>query len=98
MKTEMEKLIEMLEKAHIPHEVSKYFGTLQICYPSRKKCICDAFCHFLSDGHEQGLLEIMGLVDEEEFENKVEGWLTANEVFERISKHYAGIEENGQGE
>jgi len=38
--------------------------------------------------NEQGLLEIMGLVDEEELGDTVEGYLTAVEVFQRIFRHY----------
>ena len=43
----------------------------------------------------QGLLEIMGLVDEEEVGDSVEGWLTAEQVFERWQKHWL---ENHSGE
>ena len=48
-------------------------------------CCWDAICHHGSYGAEEGLLEIMGdIVDEEAVGDRVEGWLTAAEVIERI--------------
>lgn len=45
----------------------------------------DAICHRGSYGAENGLLEIMGdIVDENAVGDRVEGWLTAAEVIERI--------------
>ena len=45
----------------------------------------DAICHRGSYGVNEGLLEIMGdIVDEEAVGDRVEGWLTAEEVIERI--------------
>lgn len=87
---EMQKLITMLTDANIPFEVRDCWSTPQVCYPTSADRICDAVCHFFSYGHESGLLEIMGLVDVEEVGDEVEGWLTAEEVFSRILKHYKG--------
>lgn len=42
----------------------------------------DAICHWGSYGYEQGLLEIMG--DISKTKDKVEGWLTADEVIRRM--------------
>ena len=45
----------------------------------------DAICHYGSYGYEEGLLEIMGrLVDPEKDGDTVAGWLTADDVIERI--------------
>lgn len=45
----------------------------------------DAICHGGSYGADEGLLEIMGdIVDEEAVGDRVEGWLTAEDVIERI--------------
>lgn len=45
----------------------------------------DAICRRGSFGAEKGLLEIMGdIVNEEAVGDRVEGWLTAEEVIERI--------------
>ena len=86
--TEMEKLALLLTKSNIPFQVTSCWESPQICYPSKANCICDAVCHSFSYGHEEGLLEIMGLVDEEEVGDTVEGWLTAEEVFNKILNHF----------
>jgi len=46
----------------------------------------DAICQYGSYGYEEGLLEIMGvIVDEEKAGDSVEGYLTADEVIERVN-------------
>ena len=87
-RNEIVKLSKMLDKEGIPHEDMQLFDGIQVNYPNKENCICDAICHSFSYGHEQGLLEIMGLVDEEKVGDSVEGYLTAKEVFKRIRKHY----------
>ena len=82
---EMDKLILMLCKADIPFDLAIHMGRPQIIYPSLENHVCDVVLHWGSYGREQGLLEIMGLCD---VEDEVEGWLTAKEVFKRISAHY----------
>ena len=85
---EMIKLITLLEGAHVPYETREHWrGTIQVAYPSFENTICDVVCFPGSYGYEQGLLEIMGLVDEEEVGDTVEGYLTATEVFQRIYKN-----------
>lgn len=91
---ELLKLVKLLAKADIPFEIypftiEKFTATYQVCYPNKQDCVCDAICHKYSYGHEQGLLEIMGL--SEAPEDDVEGWLTAEQVFERIRNHYAAV-------
>jgi len=87
--TEMAKLATMLTNAGVPFEVCDHWcGTKQICYPNCDNKICDAVCFPGSYGYEKGLLEIMGLVDEEEVGDDVEGYLTAVAVFQRIYDHY----------
>lgn len=83
-RNEIVKLSKMLDKEGIPHEDMQIFDGLQVNYPNKENCICDAICHSFSCGHEQGLLEIMGLTEDDD----VEGYLTAKEVFKRIKKHY----------
>ena len=82
------RLGSMLQAANIPFELRDCWEGYQICYPSIANCISDAVCHGFSYGHEKGLLEIMGLVNEEEVGDSVEGWLTAEQVFERWQKHW----------
>ena len=87
MKTEMTKLIEILKKSNIPFEVTSCRGAPQLWYPNRKPVACDAVCHKSSFGGKDGLLEVMGLVDEEGVGDDVEGYLTAEEVADRIFEH-----------
>jgi hypothetical protein len=82
------RLASMLMAANIPHEVRVCWDGLQVCYPSRANSVSDAICHSGSYGHESGLLEIMGLVNEAEVGDSVEGWLTAEKVFERWHDHW----------
>lgn len=84
--TEMYKLINLLINAKIPFEVVELYDTPQVCYPSNSSRICDAVCHSGSYGHEQGLLEIMGLSTDPD--DDIEGYLTAEEVYKRISQDY----------
>ena len=57
----------------------------RIVVHSRDDYLWDAICHKGSYGAEKGLLEIMGdIVDEEAVGDRVEGWLTAADVIERI--------------
>jgi hypothetical protein len=86
--TEMEKLINKLAKADIPYELTVLYDTIQVWYPSVKNNVADVVCHEWSMGNKDGLLEIMGLVDETKTGDVVEGYLTADEIFERIAKHY----------
>lgn len=88
--TEIEKLAEMLKKAEIPFlfRQVKIFNGYQICYPARTNTVCSVILHEGSYGHKQGLLEIKGLVDTKKINDEVEGYLTADEVFIRIQKHW----------
>lgn len=57
----------------------------------------DAICHYGSYGADKGLLEIMGnIVNEKEVGDSVEGWLTAEDVVNRIEEMVMGDNnENG---
>lgn len=86
-------LDKMLATARIPHNLHRLWDGYQICYPDVEdsaEAICDVVCHSGSYGHENGLLEIMGLVDTDEVGDDVEGFLTAQEVFSRIFLHFSG--------
>lgn len=89
--TEMQKLINLLAKADIPYEltVQPFTNTIQVWYPTQANPVTDVICHEYSYGGKEGLLEIMGLVNEKNTGgDSVEGHLTADEVFGRIAKHY----------
>lgn len=93
----------MLEKANIPFVFTDetcdfgndlHFEKYHIEYPCSYKKNCDRVCSVIQGygtyGAENDLLEIMGLLtDEEEKDDSVAGYLTAKDVFVRINKHYA---------
>lgn len=92
MMTEMSKLILTLWNLDIPVDIiTDALGSHHIRYPEATNCICDVISNRYSYGGSEGLLEIMGLVDEEATGDEVEGWLTANEVASRIASHYFGM-------
>jgi hypothetical protein len=89
MFTEILKLAFTLTACGIPYEISELFGGFHIQYPSAENCICSVICHNGSYGHEEGLLEIMGLLTLDELEqDNVAGWLTADDVAPRILDDY----------
>lgn len=106
---EITKLHEMLLEAGIPHEFKNAFDGLfddpelnakcgkQLCYPESnlETRVLSAITHMGSYGKEHGLIEIMGLLTDEEMEyGSVVGWLTADDVFARIKKHWDNKSEN----
>lgn len=89
---EIFKLEGMLKAEGIPfvyHRQPDMCG-FQICYPEDgDNRICSVILHSGSYGREEGLLEIMGLLTpEEEQYDDVVGYLTADDVFERISNDW----------
>lgn len=103
---EILRLAKMLSDADIPYQISELHGGYHITYPSSSKCVCSCVCsvveHSFSYGAENDLLEIMGLLTEQEKaedvcdDSAVKGHLSAENVFERISKHYADNYKNGR--
>jgi hypothetical protein len=85
----------MLEKAGIPfvwHEHKDYRNGYQILYPvGGVYNVCSVIEHSFSYGNEKDLLEIRGLMTDEEIKEEhdlVLGFLTAENIFKRIEKHY----------
>lgn len=97
--TELNKLEQYLKEHSIPYdridedEGSEYAPELdrhQICVPSSELgWAWDVICHYGSYGCEEGLLEGMGTIFGG---GEPEGYLTADDVIERIDKYY-GIKE-----
>lgn len=94
---EILKLHAMLLDKDIPHVIEKYLDGWHISYP------CTGLDRVLSAiefkgafGAEKDLIEIMGLLTPGEFlMDSVKGYLTAENVFDRIKRHY---EEHMEGE
>ncbi len=95
--SEMEKLAQYLNENGYTFEIirghtpSYRFERNQIWVwtdETRTDTLFDAICHFGSYGYEQGLLEIMGdrLMTEQDGGGSVAGWLTADQVIERLKK------------
>lgn len=93
--TELDKLEAYLKEHGIAYQrIDKdspvgdygYGSQHQICvFDKSGKVLWDAICHWGSYGYKEGLLEIMGnIVDEERVGDQVEGWLTAQDVIDRI--------------
>ena len=96
---EIFKLKKMLEDAKIPFDFYERDVDIEvktiipewehwhINYPSKKGCIISAIEGTGTYGAEDDKLEIMGgLTEEEAKPDTVKGWLTAENVFERIKK------------
>lgn len=87
--TEIIRLHNMLEKAEIPHSFEKLYDGYQVIYPNTERRIADAIEHSGSYGEKENLLEIMGLLTEEELkESSVAGYLSAENVFKRMEKDW----------
>lgn len=95
--SEMEKLAQYLNENGYTFEIirghtpSYLFERNQIWVwtdETRTDTLFDAICHFGSYGYEQGLLEIMGdrLMTEQDGGRSVAGWLTADQIIERLKK------------
>ncbi len=89
---EILKLQELLEKENITHDFHLWFDGYRICYPcDGDKRVLSAIECFGSFGSREDKIEIMGLLSDEELKNdEVLGYLTAEEVLERIHKHMKG--------
>ena len=91
MNNQMNKLAVLLDESDIPyHREINGMGNDHICYPTfGEDRICSVICGTYTYGGDQGLLEIMGLLTPEEEEyDEVLGYLTADQVFERIKNHW----------
>ena len=85
--TESANLVRLLVAAGIPHEVRTIYDGVQILYPNLFP-VGDVVCHNFSYGGRYGLLEAMGVGVSEEAGDSVEGYLTAETVFDRWYAHY----------
>ena len=76
------------EETNISEIMGEDIGRKQIVVYKNGKRSWDAICHWGSYGYEKGLLEIMGsIVDEEKDGDSVVGWLTAQDVINRLEEN-----------
>lgn len=86
-------LHDMLDSANIPHDFEKHFDGYHICYNQGKQTVCSVIEHHYSYGSSSDRLEIMGLLTPAEaIDDSVAGWLTADDVFNRIFSAHRAIE------
>lgn len=81
---EIFKLHDYLCKEKIIHTFSRLYDGYQIKILSGQDCICSIILHSGSYGNSQGLLEIMGIFVDESIDDSVEGYLSADEIINRI--------------
>lgn len=93
---ELNKLEKYLKDNKIPYQridergqsefnlLSKYLERHQIIYPNKEMHLWDVICHPGSYGYDEGLLELMGNISRTD---DVEGYLTAEDVIERIKEY-----------
>ena len=87
---EILKLHVMLLDKDIPHEINRDIDGWHIHYPCfGRERVLSAVEFKGTHGAEQDLIEIMGLLTPGEFlMDSVKGYLTAENVFNRIKEHY----------
>ena len=83
--TEIKKLADGLMEKGIAFTFHRLYEGYQILVnnPETKEYEWDAVCHDFSYGHDEGLLEIMGEIVENDYD-AVEGWLTAEDILKRL--------------
>lgn len=82
---ELGKLINMLMKANLEYKINSIYCGAQVIFYENGERVGDAVCGLYTYGGKNGLLEIMGKGVNNPCD-EVEGWLTAEEVFERWTK------------
>lgn len=80
---ELNELMIGLAKRGISFTFIQIFDGGKVDVPSQN---WDAICHMGSYGHEKGLLEVMGSAVNRNPYDSVEGFLTADEVLERVDE------------
>lgn len=82
---EILRLSKMLDDTDVPHKLERLYDGWKITFYGRDSVyISDVIEHFGSYGSEEDRVEMMGLVDG----GDVQGYMTAQEVFEIWSKYW----------
>lgn len=87
---EILRLKEMLNGEDIPYDFEEYEGGYHLTVPDCRRPDFSIIEHDYSFGHEADLLEIMENIQDGNDGNDVEGYLTAEDVIERIREFYMG--------
>lgn len=85
--TQLDKLEKYLKENGIKYERIDTKDTHQINVPNSKDKEWDAICHYGSFGYKEGLLEIYGSIVPKNVGDTVEGYLTAEDVVNRINEY-----------
>ena len=81
------------EDFEVDGECTFYIDRHQICVPNQQYILWDVICQEGSYGYRDGLLEAFG--DIVEVDDAVEGYLTAQDIIERIEKHQYSMDSIG---
>lgn len=87
---ELFKVIDFLNKEGINFDIRQMFNGWQLIVRNKKVLTewdFDIICHDGSYGNKKGLLEVMGIIAESEYDD-VEGYLTGEQVVEKIERLY----------
>ena len=88
---EVIRLEEMLTKTGIPHNIDREKDGWRLVYPSHgaRNIVCSVIEYTGSNGSRMDRLEIVGLLNREERKADIAvGWLTAENVFDRIKRDW----------
>lgn len=83
--TEIKKLADGLMEKGIAFTFHRFSEGYQIVVNNleTKEYKWDAVCHNFSYGHDEGLLEIMGEIVDNDYD-AIEGWLSAEDILKRV--------------
>lgn len=83
---EINQLAQGLVEKGITFTTKRLLGGMQIVVnDDNDNYLWDAICHCGSYGHEEGLIEIMGTIVQNDCDD-VEGYLTAEEILSRLDE------------
>lgn len=86
-----------LRCSRIPHHIRQLYNGWQILYPTaeREDIVCSVIEHYGSHGASVDRVEIQGLL--QPGETDVQGWLTADEAYQRIKAHWMEVQNGRTG-
>ena len=91
---EIMALANMLAGAGIPFDLTRLYDGWRLLYYSSDAELCSVIEHQYSYGGRSDMLELRGLLTPEEKKyDSVVGFMTAQEAFSRISKHWRSVDD-----